>query len=386
MTKVTYKRKSAKRRAGNKVREIPAPLYHGRQLVAVSLFSGAGGLDLGVEKAGFKSLACVEFDPFAVETLNAWTQRTGATTKIISADIRTVNPLDLAKPGIDLLHGGPPCQAFSLIGKRGSLTDERGMLLFEMVRFAKALQPRVILTEQVKGVLSAPDHNGERGGVLKRFIADLEKLGYCVKWSVVCAADYGVPQVRERVFFIAIKGENGFYFPPPTHSENPEDTPLFTLKPYVGVGKVLDDLPPPGRREVPEVFPNHVDVTPARDQERIHGVPEGSFLACQLHLSKDVRRNLNAKKDTTKYRRLNRSEPSLTLRCGEIFFHPIEDRYLTPRECMRIHGYPDEHILRGPIRSRSGRVRQLDQHRQVANSVPPPLGYVMAAAIARHLQ
>ena len=87
------------------------------------------------------------------------------------------------------------------------------------------------------------------------------------------------------------------------------------------------------------------------------------------------------KKDTTKFLRLDRNRPSNTLRGGEIFYHPIEDRYLTPREYMRIHGYPDNYVLRGPIRGRTGAVRDLDQHRQIGNSVPPPLAKAVAIKI-----
>jgi len=366
-----------------RVKETTAP-YARRVLTAVSLFSGGGGMDIGVEVAGFKHLACVEFDHNAAETLRFNARRMGSGLKVVEADIRDVEPLSLAKPGIDLLHGGPPCQAFSLIGKRGSLGDERGLLLFEMIRFAAALKPRTILLEQVKGLLSAPDEKGEKGGVFKRFTRELEKLGYCVKWSVLCAADYGVPQLRERVFIVACRGNNGFYFPPPTHADDPEDTPLFALKPYVGAGMVLCGLPKPAAKGTPPTYPNHVDVTPNRDRERIHPVPEGGFLAGTVNAPLDLKCNLT-KKDTTKYRRLHRLEPSLTLRCGEIFFHPIEDRYLTPREYLRLHGYPDEHILCGPIRSRSGTVRSLDQHRLVANSVPPPLAQAIAAQIVKVL-
>jgi DNA (cytosine-5)-methyltransferase 1 len=101
-------------------------------------------------------------------------------------------------------------------------------------------------------------------------------------------------------------------------------------------------------------------------------------------LPKEQLRNLT-KKDTTKFKRLSRQEPSNTLRCGEIFFHPKENRYLTPREYMRIHGYPDSYILRGPIRGRSGRVRHLDQHRQIANSVPPPIARLLAEEVLKVL-
>jgi DNA (cytosine-5)-methyltransferase 1 len=98
----------------------------------------------------------------------------------------------------------------------------------------------------------------------------------------------------------------------------------------------------------------------------------------------DIRGNLS-KKDTTKYLRLDRNRPSNTLRCGEIFYHPTENRYLTPREYMRIHGFGDDYKLSGPVRSRTGSVKDLDQHRQVANSVPPPMAYVMGDKIRGYL-
>jgi len=113
-------------------------------------------------------------------------------------------------------------------------------------------------------------------------------------------------------------------------------------------------------------------------------VPEGSYFAAQKHVSLDIRGNLMPK-DTTKYLRLDRSKPSNTLRCGEIFFHPIQNRYLTPREYMRIHGYDDDYILLGPIRSRTGSVKDLDQHRQVANSVPPPMAYAIGKKLVEYL-
>lgn len=118
---------------------------------------------------------------------------------------------------------------------------------------------------------------------------------------------------------------------------------------------------------------------------RIHGVPEGAHLAAQHHLPAEQRCNLT-KKDTTKFRRLSRNDLALTLRCGEIFFHPTEDRYLTPREYMRLHGYPDDYVLKGPIRGRSGRVRNLDQHRQIANSVPPPVAKTIGKEILRTIE
>ena len=350
---------------------------------AFSIFSGCGGLDIGIEQSGFNNIVSIELDKHAAASLENWKNIKGLTSKcIINDNIKNIDPNIFSNKRIDLLHGGPPCQAFSLIGKRCSLDDERGQLLFEVIRFAEILKPKAILLEQVKGLLSAPDSNGIKGGVFKLFLSELERINYTSKWSVLCAADYGVPQLRERVFIVATKGKNGFSFPSPTHSDELEDLTLFPLKPYVTVGEVIGDLPKPRIKNEPEVFFNHVDVTPERDIERISYVSEGSYLACSKTAPKDIIKNLT-KKDTTKYKRLHRNEPSLTLRGGEIFFHPIENRYLTPREYMRIHTYPDEYQLMGPIRSRSGSVKDLDQHRQIANSVPPLLAKVIADEIIK---
>lgn len=358
---------------------------------AISLFSGAGGMDLGVLQAGFEVMACIEIDPYCCETLRAAAKRDGRTTKVIEADIRTVRPSELMielglKPGeLDLLFGGPPCQAFSQIGKQRALKDERGTLLFEVVRFAEAFFPRVIMIEQVKGLVSARDEAGRRGGVLRKLISCLESLGYDVVWRVINAADYGVPQLRQRLFIIATLPPNTFSFPAPTHGNANGHVGLLHLQPYVTVREALRGLGTPacGKGAIRE--DSHVDITPDGDRRRIHGVPEGSFLAAQIHLPATQRCNLTLK-DTTKFRRLSWSAPSNTLRCGEIFFHPTEDRYLTPREYMRLHGYPDDYYLKGPIRGRSGRVRNLDQYRQVANSVPPPVARVMAEAVKELLR
>lgn len=363
--------------------------------IAISLFTGAGGMDLGIKKAGFSVLAEIEIDKHCCSTLRAAKERDNSGTAIFEADIKKVDPLDLLnclnlEPGsLDLLFGGPPCQSFSLAGKQKALADERGMLLFEIARFARDIQPKVILLEQVKGLLVAKGPSGKRGEVFELFIHELEQLGYSPKWQVCCAADYGVAQLRERVFVVATYGKNGFVFPERTHVP-PENCPnIFGLPQYVTVGEALEGLGEPyvktNRGEV--IFDrsdSHIDVTPKRDRERIAQVPEGSYLAAQTHLGKDLVGNLMPK-DTTKYLRLNRSKPSNTLRCGEIFYHPTENRYLTPREYMRIHGYDDEYELRGPIRSRTGTVQNLDQHRQVANSVPPPLAFAIGNRIERYL-
>lgn len=358
------------------------------ELNAISLFSGAGGMDLGVLQAGFNIRACVELDKNCCETLRENIKRENRNTIVFEGDIKQIDPgtilkeIGLKKGSVDLLFGGPPCQAFSQIGKQKSLEDERGLLLYQMIRFAKEIKPRAIMIEQVKGLLNARDLTGERGGVFKKFLKDLEDLDYVPKWKVMLAADYGVPQLRERVFIVATKKPNGFQFPFATHDKPENCTGFFALKPYVTVGDVLGGLGEPARKDNGDLIPDnsHYDVTPKRDRERIHGVPEGKNLSSQTHLPKEQIGGLT-KKDTTKFLRVSREKPSNTLRGGEIFYHPIEDRYLTPREYMRIHGYPDDYVLRGPIRGRSGTVKNLDQHRQIGNSVPPPLARQVAEKI-----
>lgn len=359
-----------------------------KKLVAISLFSGAGGMDIGVQQAGFDILSCLELDKHCCDTLRENILREGRKTKVYEGDIREYSPEQILKdlhkkPGeIDLMFGGPPCQAFSQIGKQLSLMDERGLLLFQMIRYASVIQPRAIMMEQVKGLLTAKDLSGKRGGVFEQFIKELEDLDYVPKWRIMLAADYGVPQLRERVFIVATKKPNGFQFPNPTHSKPSEMMDLFGLPPYVTVGEVIGDLGEPILKTESSEIPDdsHYDVTPRRDRERIHGVPEGKNLSSQTHLPKEQIGGLT-KKDTTKFRRLDRNKPANTLRGGEIFYHPLADRYLTPREYMRIHGYPDSYVLRGPIRGRTGTVKDLDQHRQIGNSVPPPLAKAIALKV-----
>lgn len=368
---------------------IPTPEQLQGNLSAISLFSGCGGLDLGLAFAGFQVVAGVEIDQHAVATLRSWTDLLPYRHQTYHADIREVDPVQmmvdakLEPGGLDLLVGGPPCQAFSGIGFRKGLADARGLLLFEMVRFAEIIRPQAVLIEQVKGIVNFRTESGQR--VLHMLEERFHQIGYSTSWSVLNSAEYGAPQKRERVMIVALRSGVPFDFPVPSHAEAKIAYAFPKLKPYTVVGDGLAELPSPTKKGEVSNDPNHVDVTPERDCDRIHYVPEGQWLAAQLHLPQELRGNLG-KKDTTKYRRLHREQPSLTLRCGEIHYHPTEDRYLTPREYLRLHGYPDWFMLIGPIRSRSGRVKDLDQHRQVANSVPPPLAGAVASRIREALE
>ena len=361
---------------------------------AMSLFSGIGGLDEGLHRAGFKLLFCSELDEHAHTTLKHWC-KARRIAPVFARDINEVKPqqlfreLGLKKSDLDILAGGPPCQSFSLIGSRKSLDDHRGLLLYKMVEFAKVFKPKAVLIEQVKGLFSAKGLDGKPGTVLKELIVQLETLGYSVNYRLLRAADYGVPQLRDRVFIVALQGDSKFIFPEVTHYDpgrSDSQKELFDRRlPYLTLKDVIWDLPLPVLKGQIPMMPNHIDITPSRDRERIAGVPEGECLARQMHLSQDLRQGLDPEKDTTKFRRLSWDKPSLTLRGGEAFYHPTENRYLTPREYLRIHGFSDNYTLSGPIRGRSGSVRDLDQHRLVANAVPPPLATAIAKAIYQQL-
>ncbi len=355
----------------------------------ISLFSGCGGLDLGLMHAGFVPLASFELDKHARSTHQRMVKTLGHNNCLHFEDVYAVDTdelrkeLDLQKGQLDLLCGGPPCQPFSLIGKRQSVLDHRGMLIYRMMEFVQTFMPKAVLIEQVKGILSSPGIDGVKGSILKDIQRLFVEMGYAFSKKVIRAADYGVPQLRDRLFMVAVRGNEEFIFPTQTNVSYKERILgcISDYKSYVTVKDALTGLGSPVAKGDPEIIPNHLDITPDGDRIRINGVPEGDYLARQLHLPKSQRKNLDPKKDTTKFRRLAWDQPSLTIRCGECFYHPSEDRYLTPRECLRLHSYPDSFVLEGPIRGRSGQVKDLDQHRQVANSVPP----LLAEALGRQL-
>lgn len=326
----------------------------------MSLFAGAGGMDIGVDFAGFNTLWSIEHDPHCVSTL----RRNNARKAVLQNDIRELDPCQIASDGnlragdLALLHGGPPCQPFSQIGKKAGLTDPRGQLVFEMVRFAQMLRPAAVLIEQVPKFLTSPVADGMTA---QDALQDAFYMaGYDLHASVLDASDFDVPQRRHRAFLVCVPHGQEYCFP------------LGCRERKRTVGDVLNDLPTASLPNHDVLLPNHIDITPDRDRYRISFVPEGQWLSKVPTAPADARQKLTAK-DSTKFRRVDRQKPSLTLRCGETLYHPIENRYLTPRECARIQGFPDSYVFCGPIRRRSGTVRNLDQHRQVANAVPPPL-------------
>jgi len=324
-------------------------------------------MDAGIEKAGFHTICAIESDQHCAATLKNNARR----KEVWKTDIRAIDPsrmLDIfgmQKGECALLHGGPPCQPFSQMGKKEGLGDPRGLLVFEMVRFAKSLRPAAVMIEQVPNFFraSVPD-----GSLLLEFLTEeFGALGYDVFPTILDASFYGVAQRRKRAFIVCVPSGQDFHFP----------IPCARVK---MAGEALDGLPHPARRGEKPLVANHIDVTPDRDRERISYVPEGLWLSKSPNVPPGIMQRLT-RKDTTKFRRLARNELSPTLRCGEPLYHPTENRYITPREAARIQGFPDGHVFSGPLRGRTGVVRDLDQHRQVANAVPPPLAQAVASRI-----
>ncbi|MCY4060503.1 MAG: DNA cytosine methyltransferase, partial [Gammaproteobacteria bacterium] len=281
--------------------------------------------------------------------------------------VRMMAALDMKAGELALLHGGPPCQPYSQMGLRGGLNDPRGELVFDMVRFADAFRPSAVLIEQVPKFLVA--EATDNATVVEILADEFAAIGYEMRAALLDATDFGVPQKRRRAVVVCTPKGQAYEFPFPALNKPPRT-----------VGDAINDLPAAVRTMEQPAVPNHVDVTPDRDRHRISFVPEGQWLSKVPDAPASVRRNLTPK-DSTKFRRLDRSLPSLTLRCGEAMYHPVEDRYITPREAARIQGFPDKHVFVGPIRRRTGTVPNLDQHRQVANAVPPPLAQAVANSV-----
>lgn len=202
---------------------------------ALSLFSGAGGMDLGFEKF-FDIKAAIEFDKFSCETL----RQNFKDVQVIEGDIRNVQGKDVAPQGIDFIFGGPPCQPFSAAGKQRGVKDPRGMLVDEYLRLVDELKPKYFVLENVQGLVY-----NQKGGALSYILESAAAIGYETEWKVLNSANFGVPQSRMRLFVIGRKiGLPAIGFPAPTHSSDSDQPDLFTA-PFVTVGEALKGLGEP---------------------------------------------------------------------------------------------------------------------------------------------
>lgn len=205
----------------------------------LSLFAGIGGFEVGMAPLGFRFTNTLEWDENCCMTLNANQQFTGALENDIKPlDIMKTAPADFSSEDIDYIVGGPPCQSFSAAGRRAGgvagTSDTRGTLFWYYCQYVKHFQPKAFVFENVRGILSS-----KQGEDFKIICASFEEVGYKLFWRVLNAADYGVPQQRERVFLVGIRNDINveFRFPRPTHGP---DSP--TKAPYVTVRQVIADI------------------------------------------------------------------------------------------------------------------------------------------------
>lgn len=383
-----------------------------RKYKVVSLFSGAMGLDIGLEETDrFEILACVEKEHAFVETirLNHRAGRLHPDLKIFENDINELDPQEVLKeiglkPGeVDLLVGGPPCQSFSTAGKRRTTQEPRGTLLWQFLRFVEVIQPRFFLMENVRGLLSAalrhrsiadrPEKGGsplepdeQPGSVVRLFTEDLQKMkgvSYHVDIFEVNAVNYGAPQLRERVLFIGNRFNNQVNFPDPTHGTPKRDmaqTSLFdhekqTFLPWKTLGDAIKDLQ--------EIDPVIMDFSPRKKKYLSMVSPGSNWRSLPLEIQKESMANAHTAKGGRSgwWRRLSFDLPCPTLvtmpnHAGTSLCHPSEVRALTLREYARIQEFPDDWEFFGT---------SSQQYTQVGNAVPVRLGRIAGDVISSNL-
>lgn len=388
-----------------------APL---RKYTVVSLFSGAMGLDLGLDRTERFSLkACVEKEPAFCATIrrNHARGRLPSDLQVFEKDICSLSPQELLgkiglAPGeLDLLVGGPPCQSFSTAGKRGTVQDPRGTLLWQFLRFVDVLRPRFFIMENVRGLLSAairhrpiaerPERGGpplepdeEPGSVIREFANDLQQLDgarYHMDCFEVNAVNYGAPQLRERALFIGNRFGVVVNFPDPTHG-NPEQ-PKLAKQPALFDAPESPLLPWRTLREaigaLEESSPVLMDFSP-RKKSFLGLVPPGSnWRSLPVELQQEsMGKAWYAKGGRSGWwRRLSFDLPCPTLvtmpnHASTALCHPLEVRALTVREYARIQEFPDDWEICGS---------PSEQYAQIGNAVPVRLGSVAGQVVAERL-
>ena len=299
----------------------------------VSLFSGAGGLDWGFLKAGHEIVWANDNYSDAVATY-----KRNIGDHIVYGDIDSISLEEI--PEHDILIGGFPCQGFSVANTKRKADDKRNKLYLHLLRVIAGKKPPFFLAENVKGLLSL-----DKGNVLQMILKDFKSAGYRVSHKVLNAADYGVPQTRERVIFIGIRKDLKYEidFPEPTHAP-PHLASLYGLEKWVSIGKAMEEIPEP--EESPDI-PNH---TYSKYKLRFNG-----------HLG---HRKIDPQKPS----------PTVTARGDDrggvvVLHHPQNHRRMSARELAITQSFPMDYIFEGS---------QSSVYRQVANAVPPLMAYALA--------
>ena len=296
----------------------------------VSLFSGAGGLDLGFKMAGHEIIWANDLYEDAVETY-----KHNLGDHIVCEDISKIDAEEI--PECDIIIGGFPCQGFSVANMKRHESDERNALYKQLIRVIDAKKPKFFLAENVKGLT-----NLAKGTVFQMILSDFSSLGYKVSYRVLNAADYGVPQTRQRVIIIGVRNDIDFeyIFPVPTNSKDGEDG----LPKWVSVGEAMSAIPDP---DLPNNLPNH-DYSKYKLQ----------FNGYLGHRALDP----------------EKPAPTVTARGDNkggvvILPHPNAQRRMSCRELAAVQSFPLDYAFSG---------NRSSVYRQIGNAVPPLLGYAVA--------
>jgi DNA (cytosine-5)-methyltransferase 1 len=335
----------------------------------IDLFSGCGGMSYGFEQTGrFDIAAGIDNWQDSLVTFS----NNHKSAAVLNLDLANFQPLDIERitgGDIDVIIGGPPCQGFSISGKRDP-NDPRNKLYSGFVKTVEHFQPKAFILENVPNLVSM-----EKGRIKDRIIADFSELGYEVKYKILLASNYGVPQNRRRVVFVGVKEGGNFEFPDPVYVDNkhtcfdalsdlPEET--------VGDGTANQLLPGSEyqklmRNKTDRIFNHEKTIHSQKTTDTIALVPDGGNY-------KDLPEELQeTRKVNIAWTRYNSKTPSLTIDTGHRHhFHYEFNRIPTVRESARLQSFPDNFVFYGSKTS---------QYKQVGNAVPP----LLARAIAEKL-
>lgn len=326
----------------------------------IELFAGAGGLALGLEKAGFEEAGLVELDKYACATLKRnrpnWNVIQEDVIKVSENGIRNYIDSDIE---IDLLSGGYPCQAFSYAGHKMGLEDVRGTMFYYYANILSQLRPKVFLAENVRGLVTH-----DNGKTLQTMIEVFSSIGYNVQWKVHSALNYGVAQKRERIIIIGTRND----LPADIEFKYPKE---YDYKPTLR--DALKDVPKSEGSKYPEKKKRVLDLVP----------PGGCWIDLPEEIAKEYMGNsyFSGGGKRGMARRISWDEPCLTLTCSPAQkqterCHPDETRPFTTREYARIQSFPDEWEFEGSVSQ---------VYKQIGNAVPVELAKAIGLSIVDYL-
>jgi DNA (cytosine-5)-methyltransferase 1 len=357
------------------------------KLTNISLFSGALGLDLGLEKADFSTEVCVEINDFCKKTIEANREHLRKPNVPILGDITELSPREILKaaglkPGeATIVSGGPPCQSFSTAGRRKSIGDPRGSLFKNFIDVVEKAQPRFFIMENVKGVISAAikhrplaerekrplEPEEELGSAYKVILGEFDRIKYKYVEGILDAVNYGVPQFRERLIIIGSRDHEDIFLPNPTHFMHHQE-PSYRWKTLEEAIKDLEPDPGPHGRFSSE------------RAKYLKRVPSGGNWRNlkKSDIPKAMGGAYNAEGGKMGfYRRLHYKQPCPTLvtsplHKGTMLCHPVFTRPLSVKEYARIQQFPPEWAFNGNL---------TEGYKQIGNAVPIGLGYAIGMAI-----